>query len=99
MAVHGSGAGDGEASAVAEGDGPAVADVVWVEIIVLPGVLALTNRSLWDLGFTETIIGSKGSSSSCSFLLFIIYYLLFIIYYLLLFIIYYLLFIIYYLLL
>ena len=66
MAVHGSGAGDGEASAVAEGDGPAVADVVWVEIIVLPGVLALTNRSLWDLGFTETIIGSKGSSSSCS---------------------------------
>ena len=34
---------------------------------VLPGVFALTSRSLCDLGFRETTIGSKGSSSSLRF--------------------------------
>lgn len=33
---------------------------------VLPGVLALTSRSLCDLGFRETTMGSNGSSSSLS---------------------------------
>ena len=33
---------------------------------VLPGVLALTSRSLCDRGFRETNIGSNGSSSSLS---------------------------------
>ena len=33
---------------------------------VLPGVFALTSRSLCERGFRATTIGSKGSSSSFS---------------------------------
>ena len=32
---------------------------------VLPAVLARTSKSLWEVGFGRTTIGSKGVSSSC----------------------------------